>query len=99
MQAQLNIREKKVFSIHKKGQCFDRGLMHFLVHMQIMAIRGFNKKIVDVPHIICVKLSRAFSLAYYGDYSAFANSCPMQTDTFLFPLIHSHNVILSSNKF
>ncbi len=32
-------------------------------------------------------------------YSAFANSCPLQTDTFLFPLIHSHNAILSSNKF
>ncbi len=32
-------------------------------------------------------------------YSAFANSCPLQTDTFLFPLIHSHDVILSSNKF
>ncbi len=32
-------------------------------------------------------------------YSAFANSCPLQTDTFLFPLIHSHNVLLSSNKF
>ncbi len=31
-------------------------------------------------------------------YSTFANSCPLQTDTFLFPLIHSHNVILSSNK-
>ncbi len=31
-------------------------------------------------------------------YSAFANSCPLQTDTFLFPLIHSHNVLLSSNK-
>ncbi len=37
---------------------------------------------------------------YYNlAYSAFANSCPLQTDTFLFPLIHSHNVILSSNKF
>ncbi len=33
------------------------------------------------------------------DYSPFANSCPLQTDTFLYPLIHSHNVILSSNKF
>ncbi len=32
-------------------------------------------------------------------YSAFANSCPLQTDTFLFPLIHSHNVPLSSNSF
>ncbi len=32
-------------------------------------------------------------------YSAFANSCPLQTDTFLFPLIHSHNVLPSSNKF
>ncbi len=32
-------------------------------------------------------------------YSAFANSCPLQTDTFLFALIHSHNFILSSNKF
>ncbi len=32
-------------------------------------------------------------------YSAFANSCPLQTDTFLFPLIHSHKVVLSSNKF
>ncbi len=29
-------------------------------------------------------------------YSAFAKSCPLQTDTFLFPLIHSHNVLLSS---
>ncbi len=32
-------------------------------------------------------------------YSAFANSCPLQTDTFLFPLIHSHNVKFASNKF
>ncbi len=32
-------------------------------------------------------------------YSAFANSCPLQTDTFLFPLIHSHNAQLSSNMF
>ncbi len=32
-------------------------------------------------------------------YSAFANSCPLQTDTFLFPLIHRHNVTPSSNKF
>ncbi len=32
-------------------------------------------------------------------YSAFANACPLQTDTFLFPLIHSHNALLSSNKF
>ncbi len=32
-------------------------------------------------------------------YSAFANSCPLQTDTFLFPLIHSHNLKFSSNKF
>ncbi len=32
-------------------------------------------------------------------YCAFANSCPLQTDTFLLPLIHSHNAILSSNKF
>ncbi len=31
-------------------------------------------------------------------YSAFANSCPLQTDTFLFPLIHSPNIVLSSNK-
>ncbi len=30
---------------------------------------------------------------------AFANSCPLQTDTFPFPLIHSHNNLLSSNKF
>ncbi len=37
--------------------------------------------------------------AVFDDYSAFANSCPLQTDTFLFPLIHSHNVLLSSNKF
>ncbi len=32
-------------------------------------------------------------------YSTFANSCPLQTDPFLFPLIHSHNALLSSNKF
>ncbi len=25
-------------------------------------------------------------------YSAFANSCPLQTDTLLFPFIHSHHV-------
>ncbi len=43
--------------------------------------------------------SYALFLKEIQTYSAFANSCPMQTDTFLFPLIHSHNVILSSNKF
>ncbi len=32
-------------------------------------------------------------------YSAFANSCTLQSDTFLFPLIHSHHVLLSPNKF
>ncbi len=32
-------------------------------------------------------------------YSAFAYSCPLQTNTFVFPLIHSHHVLLSSNKF
>ncbi len=32
-------------------------------------------------------------------YSAFATSCSLQTDTFLFPLIHSHNVQFPSNKF
>ncbi len=32
-------------------------------------------------------------------YSAFANSCPLQTDPFHFPLIQSHNALLSSNKF
>ncbi len=37
--------------------------------------------------------------SYVGTYSAFANSCPLQTDPFLFPLVHSHNVLLSSNKF
>ncbi len=40
-----------------------------------------------------------FSATPHASYSAFANSCPLQTDTFLFPLIHSHNVLLSSNKF
>ncbi len=34
-----------------------------------------------------------------GVYSAFANSRPLQTDTFLFPLVHSHNILLTSNKF
>ncbi len=33
------------------------------------------------------------------EYSAFANSCPLQTDTFRFPLIQSRHVLLSSNKF
>ncbi len=32
-------------------------------------------------------------------YSAFANSYPLQTDPFLFPFLHSHNALLSSNKF
>ncbi len=32
-------------------------------------------------------------------YSAFANSCPLQTNTFLFSIIHSHQAQLSSNKF
>ncbi len=36
---------------------------------------------------------------YLYIYSAFANSCPLQTDTLLFPIIHNHNVLLSSNKF
>ncbi len=38
------------------------------------------------------------ALFFHPTYSAFANSCPLQTDTFLFSLIHSHNVLLSSNK-
>ncbi len=32
-------------------------------------------------------------------YSAFANSCPLQTDTFRFSLIQSRHILLSSNKF
>ncbi len=35
----------------------------------------------------------------YDRDSAFANSRPLQTDTFLFPLIHSLHVLFSSNKF
>ncbi len=31
-----------------------------------------------------------------NEYSAFVNSCPLQTDTFLFSLIHTHHVLLSS---
>ncbi len=49
-------------------------------------------------HIICEGLVFAV-VATVQVYSAFANSCPLQTDPFLFPVIHSHNVILSSNKF
>ncbi len=41
----------------------------------------------------------ALVLNTYDNYRAFANSCPLQTYIFLFPLIHSHNVLLSSNKF
>ncbi len=52
-------------------------------------IRGYS----DNGHDFSVLCSSLYM------YSAFANSCPLQTDTFLFPLIHSHNVILPSNKF
>ncbi len=40
-----------------------------------------------------------FVIPIRDHYSAFANSCPLQIDTFRFPLIHSHNVLVSSNKF
>ncbi len=33
------------------------------------------------------------------DYSAFANSCPLQTDIFLFPLIHNHNAYYLQTSF
>ncbi len=47
----------------------------------------------------CIKHNRTIRLLSCHNYSAFVNSCPLQTDTILLPLIHSHNVILSSNKF
>ncbi len=31
-------------------------------------------------------------------YSAFANSCPLQTDTILLPFIHKHHILLSLSK-
>ncbi len=55
--------------------------------------------------LTCI-MGRILSAAYFkgmhtaaASYSAFANSCPLQTDTCLLPLIHSHYVLLSSNKF
>ncbi len=39
------------------------------------------------------------SIHLFRIYIGFANSCPLQTDTFLFPLIYSHKILLSSNKF
>ncbi len=65
--------------------------------------KGARRRLVNASHNINVVIGlnglneRASN--GYPDYSAFANSCPLQTDTFLFPLIHNHNVILSSNKF
>ncbi len=46
------------------------------------------------------EISLALGIHYQVEkYSAFVYSCPLQTDTFLFPLIYSHNVKFSSNKF
>ncbi len=35
----------------------------------------------------------------YGAYSALVSSCPLQTDTFPYSIIHSHLVKVSLNKF
>ncbi len=44
-------------------------------------------------------IKNAYTAGETGVYSAFANSCPLQTDSFLFPFLYSHNVLRSSNKF
>ncbi len=51
-------------------------------------LSGCQSRILNIIHVARLSI-----------YSAFANSCPLQTDTFLFPLIHSHHVLLPSNKF
>ncbi len=50
-------------------------------------------------HVSRICLPKTFLYELLHLYSAFANSCPLQIDTFLFALIHSLNVILFSNTF
>ncbi len=59
-----------------------------LTKISICASFSHNNKWVNVA--LCIRADI---------YSAFANSCPLQTDTFRVPLIHSRHILLSSNKF
>ncbi len=59
-----------------------------------------TSRLVQLANRLCVVFNFRPNMVFFGNlYSAFANSCPLQTDTFLFPLIHSHKVLPSSNKF
>ncbi len=71
------------------GECFRRVSGYSWVVYCATSCKTFSSR-THVRHVVEHK-------SY--TYSAFANSCPLQTDTFLFPLIYSHNVIFSSNKF
>ncbi len=57
---------------------------------------------IETTHLAVQKATLTFSVLIErsrNTYSAFANSCPLQIDTFVFPLIHSHHIVLSFNKF
>ncbi len=49
------------------------------------------------PDITSSSISQAPANLKCTFNSAFANSCPLQTDTFIFPLIRSHNILLSQS--
>ncbi len=54
-----------------------------------------------IGHLDCFVDLNAKTLYSTGlvTFGAFGNSCPLQTNTFHFPIIQSHHVQLSSNKF
>ncbi len=55
-------------------------------------------EITSARHFVEIAYFTVF-FVFGKSYSAFANSCPLQTDTIRFPLIQSRYVLLSSNKF
>ncbi len=70
-----------------------------LVADKMALFKACTKRDDETQGFLCNKTSNQARIPTHQAYSAFANSCPLQTDTFLFPLIHSHHVLLSSNKF
>ncbi len=63
---------------------------------------AFRNRLISLPVLFYRRSRLPFLLSFpviFRPYSALANSCPLQTNQFLFPLIYSHHFRLASNKF
>ncbi len=92
----------------RRGLCSDEGMEELrqrtIVASDLQRVKVANVKMIDSFSFL-LRLSefgRILSILHLFKRFAVAQLqcvCPLQTDPFLFLLIHSHNVLLSSNKF